>query len=193
MYNPRKLLRCLTQFRNRRNTGRSRIGNSHFQTFCLCLSHPASKEEGVLSISRRRSKYCATYLRVCNIVQGSTNWGGWILFAPFNWEWNWGIIYVFNIFYLKLRDLKSNYTLFFLRTRFLHVHQYSWESKNLLSTSLYQPYEQSRVWRLYESNFNLIPTNRAPLHNRRYSIDSVSPSKKREREKEKQPKYPITV
>lgn len=123
MYNPRKLLRCLTQFRNRRNTGRSRIGNSHFQTFCLCLSHPASKEEGVLSISRRRSKYCTTYLRVCNIVQGSTNWGGWILFAPFNWEWNWGIIYVFNIFYLKLRDLKSNYSLFFLRTRFLHVQR----------------------------------------------------------------------
>lgn len=34
-----------------------------------------------------------------------------------------GIIYVFNIFYLKLRDLKSNYTLFFLRTRFLHVQR----------------------------------------------------------------------
>lgn len=60
-----KLLRCLTQFRNRRNTGRSRIGNSHFQTFCLCLSHPANKEQGVLSISRRRGKYCTTYLRVC--------------------------------------------------------------------------------------------------------------------------------
>lgn len=128
MYNPRKLLRCLTQFRNGRNTARSRIGNSHFQTFCLCLSHPASKEESVFIDLADGAVNIARCIYAFAIVQRSTNWDGWICLTGIKTT-----RYIYLIFYIKLRDLESNCSLFLPRIAFSSRAFLRTQSSRLLS------------------------------------------------------------